>query len=67
MKKLKTRNIPLSIDAELLAEVDAVAEAMRESRSLVMRQAMRLGLPGIKIKMREQIGHVFLRAGEGKP
>jgi metal-responsive CopG/Arc/MetJ family transcriptional regulator len=39
------RNIPLSIDDELLAEIDRVAEATKESRSAVMRRAIRDGLP----------------------
>lgn len=40
-----TRNIPLSVDDELLAEIDRVAEATKESRSAVMRRAIREGLP----------------------
>jgi len=42
------RNIPLSIDDELLAEIDRVAEDSKESRSAVMRRAIREGLPVIK-------------------
>jgi metal-responsive CopG/Arc/MetJ family transcriptional regulator len=42
------RNIPLSIDDELLAEIDRVAETTKESRSAVMRRAIREGLPVIK-------------------
>src|SRR6185436_15278463 len=42
------RNIPLSIDDELLAEIDRVAEGTKESRSAVMRRAIREGLPVLK-------------------
>lgn len=42
------RNIPLSIDGELLSEIDHVAAATKESRSVVMRRAIRLGLRIIK-------------------
>src|SRR6185436_12857143 len=42
------RNVPLSIDDELLAEIDAVAESTKESRSAVMRQAIRQGLGVLK-------------------
>ena len=44
----KTRNIPLSIDDDLLAEIDRIAESTKESRSAVMRKAMREGLPLVK-------------------
>lgn len=44
----KTRNIPLSLDDELLAEIDSVAESTKESRSAVMRRAMREGLALVK-------------------
>ncbi len=40
-----SRNIPLSIDDELLAEIDRVAESTKESRSAIMRRAIREGLP----------------------
>lgn len=43
-----TRNIPLSIDEELLAEIDAVAEQSKESRSAIMRRAIREGLGVVK-------------------
>jgi hypothetical protein len=43
-----TRNIPLSIDDELLAEIDAVAESTKESRSAVMRRAIREGIGIVK-------------------
>ncbi len=39
-----TRNVPISIDDELLAEIDRVAERTKESRSAVMRRAIREGL-----------------------
>ena len=39
------RNIPLSIDDELIAEIDRIAESTKESRSAVMRRAIREGLP----------------------
>lgn len=42
------RNIPLSIDDELLAEIDSIAESTKESRSSIMRRAIRDGLPLIK-------------------
>lgn len=44
----RTRNIPLSIDDELLAAIDRVAEATKESRSAVMRRAIREGLPVVE-------------------
>src|SRR5690242_3108648 len=43
-----TRNIPLSLDDELLAEIDRVAESTKESRSAVMRRAIREGLAVVK-------------------
>ena len=43
-----SRNIPLSIDEELLAEIDRIAESSKESRSAVMRRAIREGLPLMK-------------------
>jgi hypothetical protein len=42
------RNIPLSLDDELLAEIDSVAESTKESRSAVMRRAIREGLGVVK-------------------
>lgn len=39
------RNIPLSIDNELLAEIDRAAEASKSKRSEIMRRAIRAGLP----------------------
>ena len=42
------RNIPLSIDDELLAEIDGIAETTKESRSAIMRRAIREGLPLLK-------------------
>ena len=42
------RNIPLSIDDELLTEIDKVVESTKESRSAVMRRAIREGLPLVK-------------------
>lgn len=42
------RNIPLSIDADLLAEIDRIAEGTKESRSAVMRRAIREGLPVVE-------------------
>jgi len=42
------RNIPLSLDDELLAEIDRIAETTKESRSAVMRRAIREGLPLLK-------------------
>ncbi len=44
------RNIPLSIDDELLAEVDRTAEEVKENRSAVMRKAIREGLALVKTK-----------------
>ncbi len=40
-----TRNVPLSIDDQLLAEIDRVAEMTNDTRSAVMRRAIREGLP----------------------
>jgi hypothetical protein len=45
---MPTRNIPLALDDELLAAIDAVAEATKESRSAVMRRAIREGLPIVR-------------------
>jgi len=42
------RNIPLSIDDELLAEIDRLAESTKESRSSVMRRAIREGLKAVE-------------------
>jgi len=42
------RNIPVSMDKELLAEVDALAGDRDETRSLVMRKAIQAGLPIVK-------------------
>jgi hypothetical protein len=42
------RNIPVSMDKELLADVDAVAGDRDETRSLVMRKAIQAGLPIVK-------------------
>ncbi|HTX21423.1 MAG TPA: hypothetical protein VMD27_06160 [Candidatus Aquilonibacter sp.] len=42
------RNIPLSIDNELLAAVDRIAGDRNETRSLVMRKAIQEGLPILK-------------------
>lgn len=43
-----SRSIPLAIDKELLAAVDGVAGDRNETRSLVMRKAIREGLPLVK-------------------
>ena len=42
------RNIPLSIDNELLVAIDRVAGDRNETRSLVMRKAIEQGLPLVK-------------------
>jgi hypothetical protein len=47
-RKNLARNIPLSIDRELLAAVDAVAGDRNETRSLVMRKAIQAGLPIVR-------------------
>ena len=39
------RNIPLSLDEELLTAVDRLAAALKENRSVIMRKAIREGLP----------------------
>ncbi len=47
-RKNLARNIPLSIDNELLAAVDRIAGDRNETRSLVMRKAIQEGLPILK-------------------
>ncbi len=47
-RKDLARNVPVSIDKELLATVDGVAGDRNETRSLVMRKAMLAGLPIVK-------------------
>lgn len=44
------RNIPLSMDRQLLASVDRVATELKETRSAVMRQAIAAGLPVVRRK-----------------
>ena len=47
-RKNLARNIPLSIDADLLATVDRLAGDRNETRSLIMRKAIEEGLPLVK-------------------
>jgi hypothetical protein len=47
-RKNLARNVPLSIDEELLAAVDRIAGDRNETRSLVMRKAIEEGLPLVK-------------------
>jgi hypothetical protein len=47
-RKNLARNIPLSIDKELLAAVDRLAGDRNETRSLIMRRAIQEGLPLVK-------------------
>lgn len=47
-RKNLARNIPFSIDSKLLADVDTVAGDRDETRSLVMRKAIEVGLPIVK-------------------
>jgi predicted transcriptional regulator len=47
-RKNLARNIPLSIDEDLLAVIDRVAGDRNETRSLVMRKAIQEGLPLLK-------------------
>ncbi|MCU0783212.1 MAG: hypothetical protein MUF81_04020 [Verrucomicrobia bacterium] len=44
----KQNNIPVSMDDAFLAELDAVAADVKDSRSSVMRRAIRAGLPLVK-------------------
>jgi hypothetical protein len=44
MKTNKIRNVPLSVDAELLAAVDVAAYKQKQSRSFMMREAIKKGL-----------------------
>jgi metal-responsive CopG/Arc/MetJ family transcriptional regulator len=46
--RTQIRTIPLTLDKQLLSEIDAVCADFKESRSGVMRQAMRAGLPLVK-------------------
>jgi metal-responsive CopG/Arc/MetJ family transcriptional regulator len=39
-----SKAIPVKIDAELLARIDAVAQTLKEPRSTIMRLAIRLGI-----------------------
>lgn len=43
--KPKKPNVPVTMDAALLADIDKAADQTRSSRSEVMRQSMRMGLP----------------------
>lgn len=47
-RKKLARNIPISIDPKLLADVDTVAGDRNETRSLIMRKAIEEGLPIVK-------------------
>jgi metal-responsive CopG/Arc/MetJ family transcriptional regulator len=42
------RNLPLAVDQQLLAEIDRVADATKQTRSAVMRRAIREGLPAVE-------------------
>ncbi len=44
----KQHNIPVAMDSEFLAEIDSVAADVKDSRSGVMRRAIRAGLPLVK-------------------
>ncbi len=44
----KLHNIPVTMDDAFLAEIDAIAGARGESRSQVMRRAVRAGLPVVQ-------------------
>jgi len=46
-----SRNLPLAIDPALIAEIDELVKATGESRSLIMRLAIRAGLPTVREKM----------------
>lgn len=48
MKDRKTTPTPVSLDDQLLAEIDSVAVSVKETRSAVMRAAIRKGLPLVK-------------------
>jgi predicted transcriptional regulator len=48
LKKAPAMPVPVALDAELLAEIDAVAADVKDSRSGVMRRAIRAGLPLVK-------------------
>jgi len=48
VRKNLSRNIPLSIDEELLTAIDRIAGDRNETRSLVMRKAIQEGLPLVK-------------------
>jgi metal-responsive CopG/Arc/MetJ family transcriptional regulator len=41
----RTRNIPLSLDEKMISEIDAAAAEIKDTRSGVMRRAIREGLP----------------------
>lgn len=43
--KPKKPNVPVTMDTALLAEIDRAASRTSSSRSEVMRQSIRLGLP----------------------
>lgn len=45
---VKPKNIPVTMDDGLVAEIDRVAAKKNESRSAVMREAIRRGLPAVE-------------------
>jgi predicted transcriptional regulator len=44
----KQKNIPVTMDDDLLLQIDALASEIKETRSAVMRSALRYGLPLVK-------------------
>jgi hypothetical protein len=46
----KLNNIPVTMDDEFVSEIDRTAAEMKESRSFVMRSAIRYGLPLVRSK-----------------
>jgi hypothetical protein len=47
-KKKPAMPVPVALDEVLIAEIDSVAAEKKESRSAVMRMALRAGLPIVK-------------------
>lgn len=67
MLKRKTTPIPVALDDALLGEVDRTAAELKQSRSTVIRSAMRIGLPMIRAQgscdLLDMGGQLLVRKG----
>jgi hypothetical protein len=48
---MKSTQYPLQVPDELMAEVESTAECVHLSKADVMRQSMKIGLPGLRKKL----------------